>query len=118
MTFHNQPGAMNIIKIGMDLLALYCLAGSLLVAWRRRDWLKEWAFYLFIPHPVLATGFACVLAYSLERRAYKWLTGQRVEPLWSALKEPTELIAVITLMLYCWLVLRAVKKWPVTAHAA
>lgn len=117
LTLHNQPRIQKRIKDAMNVLALYGLAGSLLVARRRRAWLQDRAFYFFIPHPVLAPGFAVVLLYSLERLVYKLATGDRIPPIWSSMQEPAELVAVLTLLVFCWLVLRAVKRWPAVAHA-
>jgi len=111
LTLHNQPRVQNLIKLAMTVLALYGLAGSILVARRRREWLQQKALYLFIPHPLLTPGFAVVLFYSLERRVYKWITGERVPKDWSQLQEPVELVAVLTLLLFCWLALRTVKRW-------
>ncbi|MCX7825497.1 MAG: hypothetical protein N2689_08050 [Verrucomicrobiae bacterium] len=117
LTLHNQPRVQNWIKLGMTVLALYGLISSLWVASRRREWFQEKALYAFIPHPVLTPGFVVVLFHALERVAYKWITGNRVPPLWSRLQEPTELVAVLTLLIFCWLALRTVKRWPRVAHA-
>jgi hypothetical protein len=117
MTLHNQPRAQKLIKDAMMVLALYGLLASVIVARWRREWLRERAFYLFIAHPVLTPGFAVVLLYNLERTLHKLFTGERMPPTWTALQEPAELVAVMTLLLFCWLVLRTVKRWPLPDHA-
>jgi hypothetical protein len=116
-TIHNQPRVQRLVKAAMTVLALYGFLSGCIVSRWRRDWLKEKAFYFFIPHPVFIPGFAFVLFYTIERVIYKLVTGSRVSPLWRALQEPTELIAVMTLMLFCWVVLRTVKSWPLAADA-
>lgn len=117
MTLHNMPSAQRLTGNAKVALALYGLIGGILVARLRREWLLDRAFYFFIPHPLLAPGFAVVLLYSLERGLYKWIVGRRVTTLWSALQEPSELVAVLTLLLFCWLVLRTVNRWPQSPHA-
>lgn len=117
MTLHNQPRAQKLIKDAMTALALYGFLASIIVARWRREWLRERAFYFFIAHPVLAPGFAVVLLYNLERTLHKWITGERMPPTWTALQEPAELVAVMTLLFFCWFVLRAVKRWPLPDHA-
>ncbi|MBM3887752.1 MAG: hypothetical protein FJ388_01365 [Verrucomicrobia bacterium] len=112
LTLHNQPGVMDFVKKAITLLAIWGLGAGLYVARKHRDWFQEKAFYWFLPHPVLAPGFAIVLFYDVERLVYRLVTGSRPRGAWSAMQEPAELVAVMAFMWFCWFALRAVKRWP------
>ncbi|MCX7825887.1 MAG: hypothetical protein N2689_10055 [Verrucomicrobiae bacterium] len=117
MTLHNQPGVMDVLKKAITALALWGLGAGIYTVRKHREWFQEKAYYWFLPHPVLASSFAVVLFYDVERVIYRIVVGSRPRGAWSAMQEPAELAAVLAFMWFCWFALRAVKRWPVPAKS-